>query len=273
MPFEIPLRKVLQSQSKAYGFWLTIPSSAVARTVLHATAASPSGGFSWVLIDGEHGLISDTHYYDLNNAVASVGASPIVRIPWGEEWQIKRALDSGAHGILSPMCHTAADAARIVSYSKYPPTGSRGYGPLFTGHSFPGVTPAAYDSEADQSLIVAVQIESRSGVDNVEEIAKVEGLDVLLIGPFDLAKQLGVAFGGKEHEAAIQRTLDAANAAGKTAAIFCTSGQQAQQRAKQGFHMVSVITDQAALGAVMDRELSTASGTGNGEAASSRSGY
>lgn len=75
-----------------------------------------------------------------------------------------------------------ADAARIVRYSKYPPIGSRGYGPLFTGHSFPGVTPAVYDSEADQSLVVAVQIESQSGVDNVEEIAKVEGLDVLLIG-------------------------------------------------------------------------------------------
>lgn len=67
-----------------------------------------------------------------------------------------------------------------------------------------------------------VQIESRSGVENVEKIAAVDGIDVLLIGPFDLSKQMGVTRGGEEHEAAIQRIKKAAHAAGKKAAIFCT---------------------------------------------------
>lgn len=97
---------------------------------------------------------------------------------------IKRALDSGAHGILTPMCHTADDAARIVKYTKYPPVGSRGYGPAFAVHSLLGVQGQDYDSGADKGLLVSVQIESRSGVENVEEIAKVDGLDVLLIGKF-----------------------------------------------------------------------------------------
>lgn len=74
------------------------------------------------------------------------------------------------------------DAKRIVGYSKYPPLGSRGYGPMFASHSIHGVKGEEYDNGADKSLMVAVQIESRSGVDNVEEIAKVEGLDALLIG-------------------------------------------------------------------------------------------
>jgi 4-hydroxy-2-oxoheptanedioate aldolase len=74
------------------------------------------------------------------------------------------------------------DAKRIVQYSKYPPLGSRGYGPLFAPHSFPGVTGNQYDEGADQSLMVMVQIESRSALENVEAIANTEGVDVLLIG-------------------------------------------------------------------------------------------
>ncbi|KAB8067672.1 Pyruvate/Phosphoenolpyruvate kinase-like domain-containing protein [Aspergillus leporis] len=272
MGFDVALRSSLQSQSTAYGFWLTVPSAAVARTLLRAATASPAEGFSWVLIDAEHGLISDQHYYDLATAVAAEGASPIIRVPWGEEWMIKRALDSGAHGVLTPMCHSPEDARRIVQYSKYPPVGSRGYGPLYASHAFPGVQAGAqYDDNADQSLLAMVQIESRSGVESVEEIAKVEGLDVLLIGPFDLAKQMGVVRGGEEHEAAIQRILKAAKAAGKKAAIFCTDGAQARARAEQGFDMVSVITDQGAMGDAMVRTLTAAQGKGVEEKA--RDGY
>jgi 4-hydroxy-2-oxoheptanedioate aldolase len=75
------------------------------------------------------------------------------------------------------------DAEKIVKYSKYPPRGTRGYGPMFAPHAMPGVASGEqHDAHADDSLIVAVQIESRSGVENVEKIAAVDGLDVLLIG-------------------------------------------------------------------------------------------
>lgn len=93
---------------------------------------------------------------------------------------------------------------------------------MFASHSFPGVNPGPnYSEGAQQGITVAVQIESRPGVENVEKIAAVPGLDVLFIGPFDLAKQMGVARGGEEHEAAIQRILAAARAENKKAAIFC----------------------------------------------------
>ncbi|KAI1846368.1 hypothetical protein JX265_011950 [Neoarthrinium moseri] len=271
MSFDTAITSALKEPSTKYGFWLTLPSAGAAKTILRSASFAPGGGFSWVLVDAEHGLISDQHYYELANAIASEGASPIVRVPWSEEWMIKRALDAGAHGILTPMCHTPDDAKRIVSYCKYPPLGSRGYGPMYASHSIPGIKAGEYDSGADKGLMVAVQIESRSGVDNVEEIAKVEGLDALLIGPFDLAKQMGVERGGEEHEAAIQRTLKAAKAAGKKAAIFCSNGEQAKTRADQGFDMVSIITDVGILESGFLRELGTAKGQ-DGQA-KERGGY
>ncbi|EON95640.1 putative -dihydroxyhept-2-ene- -dioic acid aldolase protein [Phaeoacremonium minimum UCRPA7] len=271
MSFTTAVRTSFEKKETAWGFWLTFPSAGVAKVILRSAATSPTGPFSWVLIDAEHGLISDKDYYELCNAVASEGATPIIRVPWSEEWLIKRALDSGAQGVLTPMCHTPEDAARIVKYSKYPPVGSRGYGPMYALHSFAGLPADKYDEEADKGLFVAVQIESRLGVENVEEIAKVEGLDILLIGPFDLAKQMNVVRGGEEHEAAIQRILKAAKAAGKIAAIFCSNGAQAKERAAQGFDMISVTTDTGVIGEGMVREFSAARGLG-GEA-KERSGY
>ncbi|RTE77654.1 hypothetical protein BHE90_007882 [Fusarium euwallaceae] len=258
MDFNTPIRTALQERQTAFGVWLTLPSSAIARSVLRSISFSPSPSFDWVLIDAEHGLISEKDYYELTNAIASEGASPIIRVPWNEEWMIKRALDAGCHGILTPMCHSADDARKIVQYSKYPPLGSRGYGPMFAPHCFHGLPPGQYDERANKDLLVAVQIESRSAVENVQEIAQVEGVDVLLIGPFDLAKQMGVTRGSEEHEAAIQKTLRAAKSAGKKTAIFCTNGAQARSRAQEGFDMVSIITDLGVLEEGMMRELAVA---------------
>ncbi|RAL01124.1 HpcH/HpaI aldolase family protein [Aspergillus ibericus CBS 121593] len=275
MTITTPIRSSLQAatassspSSAAFGFWLTLPSSAVAKTILHG-ASGTSTQFSWVLVDAEHGLISDYHYYDLNNAISSTDTSPIIRVPYAEEWMIKRALDAGAHGIMTPMCHTAEDAANIVKYTKYPPQGTRGYGPMFAPHSLPGVNPGPdYDDQINDGVTVCVQIESRAGVENVEAIAAVEGLDVLFIGPFDLAKQMGVRRGSDEHERAIQRVLDAARRFGKTAAIFCTDGVDARRRAEQGFHMISVTTDVNVIRGGMLGELRVAVGDGAGSKSS-----
>ncbi|KAJ5103719.1 hypothetical protein N7532_004248 [Penicillium argentinense] len=260
MPFNTPIQTTLNGPSVAFGFWLTLPSAAVAKTIVHGSSGS-STKFSWILVDAEHGLISDNHYYELNNAIGSEGVSPIIRIPFAQEWMVKRALDAGAHGIMTPMCHTAEEAANIVKWTRYPPVGTRGYGPMFAPHSFAGVDPGAdHDDGANDGLTVAVQIESQSGVDNVEKIAAVDGIDVLFIGPFDLAKQTGVTRGGEEHEAIIQRILKAAHGAGKKAAIFCTDGNDSRNRAQQGFDMISVNTDVGVIRTGMLNELKVANG-------------
>ncbi|KAJ5386119.1 hypothetical protein N7509_008660 [Penicillium cosmopolitanum] len=260
MPFNTPVQSALKGPSAAFGFWLTLPSAGVAKTIIHGASES-SAKFSWILVDAEHGLISDHHYYELNNAIGSEGVSPIIRVPCAEEWMIKRALDAGAHGVMTPMCHTEADAINIAKWTRYPPHGTRGYGPMFAPHSFPGVDPGAdHDNGANDGLTTFVQIESRSGVSEVEKIAAVDGIDVLLIGPFDLAKQMGVTRCGEEHEAAIQRIKKAAHAAGKKAAIFCTGGEDARVRIQQGFDMVSVNTDVGVIRSAMVNELKVANG-------------
>lgn len=94
---------------------------------------------------------------------------------------------------------------------------------MFAPHAFQGPDSTSHYDEGAKDVLVAVQIESRSGVENVEEIAAVDGVDVIFIGPFDLSKQMGVTRGGPEHEAAIQKALSAAHANNKKAAIFCKS--------------------------------------------------
>ncbi|WVQ82710.1 hypothetical protein IAT38_004842 [Cryptococcus sp. DSM 104549] len=248
------LKNAIAKKQPGLGFWCTLPGTSTVATVLS------TGGFNWTLIDAEHGQITDKDYFELCTTVTSLGASPIIRIPWNEEWMIKRALDSGAQGVMTPMCHSAEDARKIVSYSKYPPLGTRGYGPMFCPPVF-GIKGSEYDAGADKNLLVIVQIESKQGVANVEEIAQVEGLDCLFIGPFDLSKQMNVQFGGEEHEAAIAKTLKAAHSAGKIAAIFCPNGQVARQRLDQGFDMVSIAVDNACLAAEMERQMSFVTGT------------
>lgn len=155
---------------------------------------------------------------------------------------IKRALDSGAHGIMVPMCHDEAQAKRIASATKYAPQGTRGCGSPFTQQIF-GVPEADYEATCNRNLITMVQIESAAGVQNCEKIAAVKDIDLLFTGPFDLAKSMDVPFGSEEHEAAIARTLKAAHDHGKKAAIFCMDGAQAARRIDQGFDAASIATD------------------------------
>ncbi|KAJ7452167.1 Phosphoenolpyruvate/pyruvate domain-containing protein [Mycena galericulata] len=229
-----PLRQKFAAQARAAGGWLTLPSTAVARTI------ALTKGVSWVLIDAEHGLITDQHFYDLSNTIASSGASPLIRIPADEPWMIKRALDAGAHGIMIPMANSPEIVRKVVQATKYPPEGIRGYGPMFTHAA--GALNATYKTAANDSIIVSVQIEHPDAVAQIEDIVQ-EGIDATFIGPYDLAVSMGVEVGGAEHEAAIATILDATKKVGKIAGIFCLTGEQAQKRFTQGFDMVSVTTD------------------------------
>lgn len=122
------LRRVLfeSEYKRAFGAWQMMPGRNVSRALCQP-------GLSWVLIDCEHGNIDDGAMHEAVAAVASMAsASPVVRIPAGEAWMVKRALDAGAHGIMVPLVNTPEDARKVVSYAKFPPMGIRGYGsPLY----------------------------------------------------------------------------------------------------------------------------------------------
>lgn len=177
------------------------------------------------------------------------------------------ALDAGAHGVLVPLLYTVDDAKKLVLSAKFPPQGQRGFGSPFPMERFhPDLGAGDYLQQANDALLTMVQIETKEAVENVDAIANVPGVDVLFVGPFDLGNNIGhPIIDGKMHDnlhAAIAKTLKAANAAGKKAGIFCTSGEQAKSYADQGFHMISVATDIHTLAGGVMQSLSKAKGLG-----------
>jgi len=200
-------------------------------------------------------------------AIAACGTSPIVRVPDNQGWMVKRALDSGAHGVLVPLLYTVEDAKKLVLSAKFPPQGQRGFGSPFPQERFHHALGSTdYLQQANDSILIMVQIETKEALQNVEAIAAVPGIDVLFVGPFDLGNNIGhPIINGVMHEelhAAIASVLKAANAAGKKAGIFCTSGEQSKKYADDKFHMISVATDFLILQQSVMNAVSTAKGEG-----------
>ncbi|KAJ5702045.1 hypothetical protein N7488_009593 [Penicillium malachiteum] len=155
------LQKALKSGRPAYGGWQMLPGTNLTRVMCRAAT-----NMDWLLIDLEHGNISDDSMHDIVAATAACGVSPIVRVVEGQHWMIKRALDSGAHGIIVPVLETVQDAKNVVQASKFPPMGTRGFEPLLAVEKFverlPGggvreLTGKEYLEQANSSLVVAVQ--------------------------------------------------------------------------------------------------------------------
>lgn len=263
--------RLLQANKPAFGAWLTVSNNFVTRTLAQA-----SPHLSWIAIDCEHGLIPLVP--DVAEAVAAIqGAVPngascptaIVRISAtgvtaSSSWQIKHALDAGAGGVLVPMVSTVEKAKEVVADSRFPPIGRRGFGSPFT-HGIWGVPASEYLGSANRDVLVIIQIENKEGVENVDAIAAVEGIDVLFIGPFDLSISLGYPLPSPdphpEVEKVIQKVLKAAHGAQKKCGIFCSSGKQAAKRAKEGFDMINAVTDTGAMTEAVSNHLSVAMGS------------
>ncbi|THU95104.1 Phosphoenolpyruvate/pyruvate domain-containing protein [Dendrothele bispora CBS 962.96] len=245
-----------KSNTPAFGAWLSNGSGGF----FHARAmAQSSPNLSFIVIDCEHGLVNlNPGVAELVAAIHGVGhldggapPSTIVRIAatgftTGVNWQIKYALDAGARGVLVPMVSTAEMAKNIASDARYPPVGRRGFGGAYT-HGNWGLTRSDYFKHANENVLVLVQIETLEAVKNMKEIAEVEGIDGLFIGPSDLSISMGYPPPSSdphpEVEKVIREILKAAHDAGKKCAIFCFNGVQAAKRAAEGFDMINVTSD------------------------------
>ncbi|KAK3394785.1 Pyruvate/Phosphoenolpyruvate kinase-like domain-containing protein [Podospora didyma] len=252
-----------EGKRPAMGLWQMIPGANVSRILARA-------GADWIMVDCEHGNVDDAAMHSSVPVIAELGLSPIVRIPDLQPWMVKRALDSGAHGILAPLVRTIEEVENLVAAAKFPPLGRRGFGSPIAMQSFhPIPTFTEYLQQANESLLTMVQIETQEALDLVEQIAPL--VDVLFIGPFDLGNNIGhPIIDGKmdpELDEAIAKVLRAGVAAGTKCGIFCTSGEQAKRYADQGFHMISAATDFTALGAVMEGALAAARGVQQEKAA------
>jgi len=175
--------KILKGDLLA-GTFLTLGSGVVAELACRA-------GLDWVLIDTEHGL---GDYHALANQIQAarlLSVAPVVRVISNEPAYFKQALDLGAAGIMVPQINNAQEAARAVEAMRYPPDGIRGLTRTSRASDF-GDTIDEYLAKANQHLLTVIQIETKASVENIEQIASVEGVDVLFIGPSDLSCNLGI---------------------------------------------------------------------------------
>lgn len=165
------------------GYVNIIPSPVV-------TQALAAAGADYVIIDQEHGPVGPENLHAMIASTAGTGCSPWVRVPRRDEAFVKPALDAGAEGIVFPLTGSAEAAAECVALTRYPPKGRRGWGP-FVAHSRWGVELFDYLKERGGETVCVLLIETKSAIERIEEICKVEGVDCMVIAPFDLSTDLG----------------------------------------------------------------------------------
>lgn len=230
-------RDTLAGDRPLIGLWQALANSYTAEICARA-------GFDWLLIDGEHAPNTATTLLAQLQAVTPFPVEPIARVPLGEPVAIKQYLDLGYRTLLVPMVESAEQARAVVSATRFPPLGTRGVASATSRASGFGAD-ARYLAEAHLKVTVIAQIESRAALAEIEEIAAVEGIDALFIGPGDLAASLG-HLGHAQHpdvQAAIAKAKAAIDRAGKPAGIFALSAEDARRRIDEGFKFVSVGTD------------------------------
>lgn len=189
---------------------------AVVRGVFHeipsavAAQATAAAGADFVVVDREHGPIGREAMHAMIAAASGAGAAALVRVPAVDEAEAKAALDAGADGVVFPLIRHRADAERAVAATRYPPEGTRGWGP-FVAHARFGVPLGEHLARVGPEAVCVVLLETAEAVEHADDILSVPGIDVAFVAPFDLSTALGVhgRFDAPELLAAVE-TLEAA---------------------------------------------------------------
>ena len=217
------------------GTWLSLGSPVIAELAGQC-------GFHWLLIDLEHGAIGESALFQTLQALRGSKSTVIVRVGAPHHDLIQRALDWGADGIMVPHVDTAEVARAIVRAASYPPNGTRGYSRSVRAFDYGLNVPDA----PPQPLILA-QIESAEAVGNAPAIAAVDGIDILFVGPADLAFDLRAIASPLTYADCLQAVADAARAAGKQAGILNRSDADLPALLAQGYTIQALDSDLAIL--------------------------
>lgn len=176
------IRKSLLKGETSIGSWIQIPNSSIAEIM-------GQSGYDWVAVDMEHGAVCNSILPDLFRALELGNTLPLVRVVQGSEKECKQALDSGAGGLIIPMIESADQLKNVISFSSWPPNGTRGVG--FSRANLFGKNFDRYVEEAQQPFIVAM-IENINALEQLDNILRVKGLDAILIGPYDLSASMNL---------------------------------------------------------------------------------
>ena len=202
-------------------------------------------GFDWLFIDTEHAPLT---LRDAQTLIQAARVPCLIRIADDAEATIKKALDTGATGIVVPQVTSAEQAERIVCHAKYPPTGTRGVGIVRAQGYGHGLREYLYD--ANDETVVVVQIEHKLGVENIEAITSVPGVDAVLVGPYDLSASLGLTglVTNPGVTAAIDRITEGCKDNNRQLGIYAGTAELAAAYIAQGYTLVAVGMDTLMLG-------------------------
>jgi 4-hydroxy-2-oxoheptanedioate aldolase len=208
------LKKRLQQGETVNGCWLNLGSSLTAEIVGLA-------GFDWVLIDLEHGAGNEKDVLSQLQALESTPTAAFVRVESSDSARISHVLDLGAEGVMCPKVNNADEAKKVINGLHYPPFGNRGVAKMVRATAF-GQNFNQYYQEAKDTILGIVQIETKESLNHLDEIAAVEGVDVLFIGPADLSMELGIfeQFDNHIFLDAVKNIVQAAQNAGKASGIL-----------------------------------------------------
>ena len=202
-------------------------------------------GYDWLFIDAEHGAFNPQQAQTMLQAASPIPC--LIRVPSDETVWIKKALDIGAEGVIVPQVHNEVQAKRIIADCKYSPVGERGIG-IGRAHKY-GIEFERYLKNANTETAIILQAESSEAAKNIEKIVAVEGVDAILIGPYDLSASLGKP-GEINHpvvQSAIERIIDACQAATISMGIFGINAEAVLPYKEKGFNLLAVGIDTAFL--------------------------
>jgi len=233
------VREKLKRGEPSIGTWLSLPDPLAARMMARV-------GFDWLTVDLEHSPTNFETAALCFALTAAEGPAPLARIPWNTGENIKRVLDNGAWGIIVPMVNSAAEARAAVEAARYAPQGMRSVGGQLHAVNF-NTDPGTYYANANDEILIVVMAEHVIGIEALEEIAKVPGIDALFIGPNDLLASMnqkpGFDSADPQFNAALRKVVSVARAHGIAPGIHVADAAMAKQRIDEGFQFIAVASE------------------------------
>ena len=232
-----PIRQLWANGKPALNCWITLPGTLAAEMLAHQ-------GWDSLTVDLQHGASDFASMCAMFAAISTTNTAPLMRVAWNTPGDVMRALDAGAYGVICPNVESVEECQRFVGACRYPPEGYRSFGPK-RGLLYGGPD---YVHHANQTILAIIQIETLKGLEHVDDIAQVEGLDMLYVGPSDLGLALGREARQNQTDPVVMQAVDkilaAAKRAGLRAGMHCTSAEYAKEMIGRGFDFVTVISDE-----------------------------
>lgn len=203
-------------------------------------------GYDFFVLDNEHVMFNRETILHILRAADASGITPIIRVRKNTDIEILQILDAGAPGVLVPQVNSVREARDCVSYVKYAPLGNRGFAPTHRAARYGTLSPADYAAAANEHTFVGCYCETSQAVAEIEDIAAIDAIDAIFIGPMDLSASYGVTgqTGEPVVQAAIDRVIAACHGAGRAVGTIASNAGEAQRWLARGLRFITISSDQ-----------------------------